>query len=143
MRIKAVPVFNEFDVWQPYSRGEAIKNLSLYVVEASEFDLFFNKKYNLVYGCFLKQLSQPTVKAVKHPSVMKKVDYAKLVTELWSTPISDSASEDQSLKKTIANCSYGMLEKQINKKVKSKIFDSTLTRTPSSSSSSTAATSPS
>ena len=27
------------------------------------------------------------------------------------------------LKKTIANCSYGMLEKQVNKKVKSKIFD--------------------
>ena len=94
-----------------------------------------------MYGCFLKQLSRPTVKAVKHPSVIKKVDYAKLVTELWSTPISDNSSEDQSLKKTIANCSCGMLEKQINKKVKSKIL--TPTRTPSSSSSSTAATSPS
>ena len=45
------------------------------------------------------------------------------MTELWSTPISDNSSEDQSLKKTIANCSYGMLEKQINKTVKSKIFD--------------------
>ena len=42
MRIKAIPVFNEFDVWQPYN-GEAIRKLSLYIVEASEFDLFFNK----------------------------------------------------------------------------------------------------
>ena len=39
MRIKAIPVFNEFDVWQPYN-GEAIRKLSLYVVEATEFDLF-------------------------------------------------------------------------------------------------------
>ena len=39
------------------------------------------------------------------------------------TRISDDNEEDQSLKKTIANCSYGMLEKQLNKKVKSKIFD--------------------
>ena len=54
---------------------------------------------------------------------MKKVDYAKLVTELWGTRISDDNEEDQTLKKTIANCSYGMLEKQVNKKVKSKIFD--------------------
>ena len=46
MRIKAVPVFNEFDTWEPYaghSHGE-LKKLSLYVVEASEFDLFFNKQ---------------------------------------------------------------------------------------------------
>lgn len=123
MRIKAIPVFNEFDTWAPYN-GEAIRKLSLYLVEASEFDLFFNKRYNLVYGYFLKQLpTLPSIKAVKHPSVVKKVDYARLVTELFGARISDDNEEDQSLKKTIANCSYGMLEKQINKKVKSKIFD--------------------
>ena len=67
MRIKALPVFNEFDTWEPYT-GQAIKKLSLYVVDASEFDLFFNKQYNLVYGCFLKQvLKMPTIRAVKHP----------------------------------------------------------------------------
>ena len=43
MRIKAVPVFNEFDVWQPYRDGEAVRNLSLYIVEASEFDLSSTK----------------------------------------------------------------------------------------------------
>jgi hypothetical protein len=43
MRIKAVPVFNEFDTWEPYD-GQPIKTLSLYMVEASEFDLFLNKE---------------------------------------------------------------------------------------------------
>ena len=52
------------------------------------------------------------------------VVYAKFVAELRGTTISDDSGEDQTSKKTIANCSYGMLEKQINKKVKSKIFDS-------------------
>ena len=86
MRIKAVPVFNEFDAWQPYE-GQAIRKLSLYLVEATEFDLFFNKQFTLVYGCFLKQLpTLPTIRAVKHPSVVKKVDYARLVTELFGAP---------------------------------------------------------
>ena len=84
MRVKAIPIFNEFDIWRPL-KIEELRDLSLYVVEASEFDLFFNKQYNLVYGCFLKQLPLlPTIRAVKHPSVIKKVDYARLVTELWA-----------------------------------------------------------
>lgn len=98
--------------------------MSLYIVEASSFDLFLNKRYNLCYGYFLKQLKQRhTIKAVKHPSIIKKVDYKGLVEELWRTPISDDPEEDAVLKKTIANCNYGMLEKQINRTQKSKIFD--------------------
>ena len=105
MRIRAVPVFNEFDTWQPYKPDEPIKKMSLYIVEASSFDLFLNKKYNLCYGYFLKQLKQRhTIKAVKHPSIIKKVDYRGLVEELWRTPISDDPEEDAVLKKTIANC---------------------------------------
>ena len=46
-RIEAIPVFNEFGLWEPYS-GHAIKKRSLYVVEAPEFDLLFNKQCNLV-----------------------------------------------------------------------------------------------
>lgn len=98
--------------------------MSLYIVEASSFDLFLNKRYNLCYGYFLKQLKQRhAIKAVKHPSIIKKVDYKGLVEELWRTPISDDPEEDAVLKKTIANCNYGMLEKQINRTQKSKIFD--------------------
>ena len=124
MRIRAIPVFNEFDTWQAYKQEEPIKNMSLYIVEANSFDLFFNKRYNLCYGYFLKQLKQVhTIKAVKHPSIIKKVRYKDLVEELWKTPISDDTEEDSVLKKTIANCNYGMLEKQINRTQKSKIFD--------------------
>ena len=30
IRIRAIPVFNEFDTWQPYKPDEPIKNMSLY-----------------------------------------------------------------------------------------------------------------
>ena len=124
MRIKSIPVFNEFDTWQYYKPEEPIENMSLYIVEASSFDLFFNKKYNLCYGYFLKQLKNcQEIKAVKHPSIIKKVSYRSLVEELWRTPISDDPEEDAVLKNTIANCNYAMLEKQINRTQKSKIFD--------------------
>ena len=98
--------------------------MSLYIVEASSFDLFFNQRYNLCYGYFLKQLKQRhAIRAAKHPSIINKVSYTNLVEELWRTPISDDPEEDGVLKKTIANCNYGMLEKQIIRTQKSKIFD--------------------
>ncbi|MFM7980819.1 MAG: hypothetical protein ACKPKO_16030, partial [Candidatus Fonsibacter sp.] len=104
--------------------------MSLYIVEANTFDLFFNKIYNLCYGYFLKRMQQRQVityvneiKAVKHPSIIKNVSYISLVEELWKSPISDDPEEDAVLKKNIATCNYGMLEKQINRTQKSKIFD--------------------
>ena len=124
MQIKAIPVFNEFDAWQAYKTEEPINNMSLYIVEANSFDLFVNKKYNLCYGYFLKQLRQRhSIKSVKHPSIVKQVSYNNIIEELWKTPISDDPEEGQVLKKTIANCNYGMLEKQFNRTQKSKIFD--------------------
>ncbi|MFM7858826.1 MAG: hypothetical protein ACKO96_44605, partial [Flammeovirgaceae bacterium] len=116
MRIKSIPVFNEFDTWQAYKPEEPLKNISLYIVEASSFDLFFNKKYNLCYGYFLKQMQKcHEIKAVKHPSAIKNVSYRSLVEELWRTPINDDPEEGGVLKKTIADYNYGMLEKQINR----------------------------
>ena len=47
MRIRAIPVFKEFDTWQLYKPDEPINNMSLYIVEANSFDLFFNKRYTL------------------------------------------------------------------------------------------------
>ncbi|MFM7990389.1 MAG: hypothetical protein ACKPKO_64840, partial [Candidatus Fonsibacter sp.] len=43
IRIKSIPVFNEFDTWHAYKPEEPIKNMSLYIVEANTFDLFCNK----------------------------------------------------------------------------------------------------
>ena len=73
MKIRAVPVLNEFDIWQFWRPAEPINNLGLHIVEASTFDLFFNKEYNLCYGYFLKQLKQrPEIKAAKRPRTIKK-----------------------------------------------------------------------
>ena len=48
---------------------EPINNMSLYIVEASSFDLFLHNRYNLCYGYFLKQLQQRhSIKAVKAPT---------------------------------------------------------------------------
>ncbi|MFM7989140.1 MAG: hypothetical protein ACKPKO_58485, partial [Candidatus Fonsibacter sp.] len=70
MRIKSIPVFNEFDAWQYYKPEEPTKHMSLYIVEANTFDLFFNKRYYLCYGYFLKQMQQfheiKSRKAPKH-----------------------------------------------------------------------------
>ena len=52
---------------------------------------------------------------MKQPSIIKKVSYRSLVEELWRTPISDDPEEDAVLKKIIATCNYGMLEKQTNR----------------------------
>ena len=46
MRIRSIPVFNEFDTWQSYKPEEPINNMSLYIVEASSFDFFFNKMHD-------------------------------------------------------------------------------------------------
>ncbi|MFM7983293.1 MAG: hypothetical protein ACKPKO_28625 [Candidatus Fonsibacter sp.] len=51
------------------------------------------------------------------------MSYRSLVEELWTTPISDDPEEDAVLNNTIANCNYGMPEKQINRTQTGKIFD--------------------
>ena len=50
-RITHIGVFNEFDNFRTY-QGEAIEDLTLYVVRAEKYDLFFNRRYNLCYGFF-------------------------------------------------------------------------------------------
>ncbi|MFM7986769.1 MAG: hypothetical protein ACKPKO_46390, partial [Candidatus Fonsibacter sp.] len=74
MRIQAIPVFNGFDIWQPYHHKDRIKSLSLYLVEAGSFDLFFNKRYNLCNGLFLQHLLwRPIIQASKHPSIINHI----------------------------------------------------------------------
>ena len=59
---------------------------------------------------------------MKQPSFVKQVNYAKLVEELWKTKVSDDKEVDSTVKKTVANTNFGMLEKGINKKQRSFIF---------------------
>ena len=70
MKFDEVPVFNQFDIWQKYDDNKDFTKMSdytLYFVEDTAHTLvlsrtirnshlMFNKKYNLCYGSFLKQL---------------------------------------------------------------------------------------
>ena len=87
--------------------------------------MMFNKRYNLCYGIFLKKLISTTgvdVLAVKHPSSVRKAHYKKLTDDLWKMEISDNKAEDNIIKKTIADTTFGKLEKGINKCQKSFLF---------------------
>ena len=129
-----MPVFNEFDLFKPY-KGEELSDYCLYIVKATEQSMFFNKRFNLCYGLFLKKFVSIAVDgtvcntsaaldilAVKQPSFLKPVNYQKLIDELWKTKISEDKEVDNSVKKTIANTNFGMLEKGINRKQKSFLF---------------------
>ena len=57
--IVEVPVFKEFDVWKPYGDKADVNRFgdyTLYLVKACQGNIFFNKKFNLVYVKHLKQL---------------------------------------------------------------------------------------
>ena len=78
--IVKVPAFNEFDVWKPYGDKSDVNrygDYTLYVVKACQGNIFFNKKFNLVYGKHLKQLiSRGVVVKIlfhKKPSHVHKV----------------------------------------------------------------------
>ena len=60
--------------------------------------------------------------AVKQPSFIKTVDYAKLVDELYETKIAEDDRQYVYIKKLIANVNIGLLEKCSNKKTVGYLF---------------------
>ena len=123
MRIRRVPVFNEFDVFRPYA-GQPIEDMCLYIVEGSEGSpLFFNKTRNLVYGQFLRDFPDARIIAVKKPSFIRKVRYGDIARELYESLVSFDGEEDKHIKKQIAVCNFGLLEKHINRNLKSYVFE--------------------
>ena len=99
-KMKKIPVFNQFDKWVKYN-GEEIEDLVLYTVEVYKANLFFNKRFCLCYGKFLKTVLNDdiTIKYYKKPSFIYNCDYKKIVKELVETHISDDTQEDTKLKK--------------------------------------------
>ena len=97
-----------------------ISPLNLYIVK--DFSHALNtKSHNLVYGKFIKEGMRIT--AFKQPSFIKKVDYKKLVDELYETKIADDAQQDAYIKKLVANVNIGLLEKCFNRKSSGYIFE--------------------
>ena len=94
-----MPVFKEFDVWKPYCDDvNRFGDYTLYLVKACQGNIFFNKKFNLVYRKHLKQLiSRGVVVKIlfyKKPSHIHKVKYKKAIDDLYNANISDNKLED-------------------------------------------------
>ena len=122
-KMKKIPVFNQFDKWVKYN-GEEIEDLVLYTVEVYKANLFFNKRFCLCYGKFLKNVLNDgiIIKYYKKLSFIYNCDYKKIVKELFETHVSDDAQEDTKLKKQIANVNIGLLEKGVTTAQKSVLF---------------------
>ena len=129
--IKYIPKFTQFDIFRPFDEDcstDQFNNLTLYIVEVYEGNIFFNKKYCLVYGKFLKKLLKHNVKLkilwYKQPSNIYKVDYKKLIDELYATKITDDEDFNKQTQKKLWNISVGMLEKSHNTSQRSSAFTS-------------------
>ena len=59
----------------------------------------------------------------KQAHFFHKVDYTSIIDELWGQLISDDSDADKSIKKLIANVSFGLLEKGTNRSQRSFVFD--------------------
>ena len=129
--IKYIPKFTQFDVFRPFDdeySTDQFNNLTLYIVEVYEGNIFFNKKYCLVYGKFLKKLLKHNVKLkilwYEQPSNIYKVDYIKMINELYATKITDDEDFNKQTQKKLWNISVGMLEKSYNTSQRSSTFTS-------------------
>jgi hypothetical protein len=112
--IDQIPIFTEFDIWKFYSTDNIINDFSFYMIYTEKPNLFLNKKYNLVYGYFLKHFLNSDIKILyyKEPSFIKPVKYDTILQELFETQISDKEFENKYLQKLIAVVNFGMLEKR-------------------------------
>ena len=129
--IKYIPKFTQSDIFRPFDEdcsADQFNNLTLYIVEVYEGNIFFNKKYCLVYGKFLKKLLKHNIKLkilwYKQPSNIYKVDYKKLIDELYATKITDDEDFNKQTQKKLWNISVGMLEKSHNTSQRSSTFTS-------------------
>ena len=128
-QISKIPIFNAFDSWKAWDGTLDINRLSsltLYKVEVLKGNMFFNKKFNIIYGKFLRKMDLTNIKIIyyKIPSYIHKVNYKSIVNELWDTQLGDDEDDDKQIKKKIANINFGMLEKSNNTSQRSDIFNS-------------------
>ncbi len=70
-----------------------------------------------MFGCVLLKVDSQHVEilAFKKPSSIILVYYKKILQELYSQEISSSYDENTAIRKTIANISFGLLEKSCNR----------------------------
>ena len=83
---------------------------------------FLNKKFNLVYGEFLRKLLKKDIKTkihyYKQPGKIVRAGYQEIIDDVQKAVISDDevlAVLGKQSKKTIAHIDFGLLEKSYNK----------------------------
>ena len=128
-QITKIPIFNPFDSWKVWDSTLDINKLSsltLYKVEVSKGNMFFNKKFNFIFGKFLRKMDLSNIKIIyyKQPSYIHKVNYKGIADELWKTQLGYNEDDDKQIKKKIANINFGMLEKSNNTAQRSVVFNS-------------------
>jgi hypothetical protein len=123
--IDRIPIFNEFDSWKIHSTHNVLSDFTLYTVYTNKPNLFFNKKYNLVYGFFLKHFINSDIKILyyKEPSFIKPVKYNKILQKIFNTKISKFETENKYLQKMIAVVNFGLLEKGVNRNQNCFLFE--------------------
>ena len=65
--------------------------------------MFFNKKFNIIYGKFLRKMDLTNIKIIyyKIPSYIHRVNYKSIVDELWETQLGDNEDDDKQIKKKL------------------------------------------
>ena len=77
----------------------------------------------MIYGKFLKNYADMVeIIYYKIPSNTYKVNYKKLINELWELKLDEDEEKDKLKKKMIACINIGLLEKQTNTAKKSIVF---------------------
>ena len=128
MDITKIPIFCEFDIWKKYDYEKddfnKMNELTLYLVKSKVKNMFFNRSYNLIYGMYLKEYYEDVeIIYYKIPSKIAKVDYKKLILDLWNMKFDDDEVKDKKIKKMLFNINIGLLEKQSNTVKKSFVFN--------------------
>lgn len=122
--IDTIPVFSVFDEFEIY-KDELIEDYNMYIIETHESNILFFKKNMLLYGSIIKKISNLSFKIlhVKKPSTLRKVNFGKLVTNLWESELTNNDKLNKSLKKLICNVVIGSMSKSISKISKSYLFN--------------------
>ena len=64
-KITHIPIFNEFDAFQPYT-GQPLESYTLYIVKNKALNMMFKKEYNLCYGLFFNGFTHIEIKTFKN-----------------------------------------------------------------------------
>ena len=136
MKVKEIPVFNQFDTWKVSDENVDLNSLQeidtifflklLILNFVVLFRMLFNKKNWFIYGKFLKQYGMNRINILyyKQPSQIHTCNYKTIIDDLWNGDISDDKKENINLKKLIANVNFGLLEKGGSTNQHSMVFRS-------------------